>query len=231
MDNQFSYDRKIPETITKLSREHRKVLEWVGKNKKVLETACHTGYFSAWLQKQGCITTGAEIYEPALQRAKPFLARSILGDIEKEQVWNEIAMEKYDVVLYMHILEHLVNPEQVLLKTKEILVPDGAVIICLPNISNWANRWQMFKGNFEYTETGVMDKTHLRFYNYFTAIEMIEKCGFQVDEYCGDSWRVRFQPLPEKRILWRINNFVNKVIYKYGYPNFTDKVLMFKVSF
>lgn len=230
MDNKLLYDKEISIHYESLHPEHRQVLNWVGKNKKVLEVACHTGYFSTWLKKQGCEVTGAEIYQQALEKAKPYLSKWILGDIETDEVWEIAAEQKYDIVLYMHILEHLVNPEKVLQKTKELLNPGGKVIICLPNISNWANRSEILKGNFRYTETGVMDKTHLRFYNYYTSKEMIEKCGFKVEEYSGVSWKVVFHPFPEFRGINRLNVIYNRLIHKFFSPNFTDKILMFKLA-
>lgn len=234
MDNQLLYDREIPIRYEDLNNEHKKVLAWVGENKKVLEVACHTGYFSAWLKKQGCEVTGVEIYEPAIEKAKPYLSKWILGNIEHSEVWQVVAEEKYDVVLYMHILEHLMNPEEILRKTRELLNRGGKVIICLPNISNWVNRWEMFKGNFTYTETGVMDRTHLRFYNYYASIAMIQRCGFKLEEYSGDSWKVAFNLFRNNQIrkFWgvnRLNWYFNKMIYKYFRPNFTDKVLMLKL--
>jgi 2-polyprenyl-3-methyl-5-hydroxy-6-metoxy-1,4-benzoquinol methylase len=235
MDNQLLYDREVPLKYDDLNDEHKVVLDWVGKNKKVLEFACHTGYFSAWLKKQGCEVTGAEIYAPALERAERYLTRSILGNIETDEVWQLVAEEKYDKVLYMHILEHLVDPEEILLKTKDLLKPGGQVIICLPNISNWVSRWEIFKGNFTYTDTGVMDKTHLRFFNYYTTSAMLERCGYKIEEYCGNSSKVAYnlfrgKRLARNRVINRLNWLFDKVIHKYARPNFTDKVLMFKVS-
>jgi 2-polyprenyl-3-methyl-5-hydroxy-6-metoxy-1,4-benzoquinol methylase len=202
----------------------------VGFDKKVLEIACHTGYISAWLQKRGCQVTGAEIYAPALEKAKPYLHRYILGNIEEEKIWQEVEQEKYDVVLFMHILEHLVNPEVILQKTKTCLKDGGEVIICLPNVSNWEDRLNMFKGNFEYTDIGVMDKTHLKFYNYFTAMEFISKAGFSIKEYCGDSWKIRFKIFPEVKFFSFINDYFNRFIHKIAGPNLTDKVTMFRIT-
>lgn len=239
MDNQLLYDRPILKDFEQLSDEHKKILSWVGRKKKVLETACHSGYFSYWLRNFDCDVTGLEIYEPALNKAKPFLSRSILGDIEQDSTWRLLASERFDIVLFMHLLEHLVTPERILEKTKEILKPGGSVIICLPNISNWVTRWEIFTGRFNYTETGVMDRTHLRFYNFFTAQEMIEKCGYKVEEYYGGAWKVKFRIFPNIMGLWRLNNLriisvINKVYSRiicslFG-PNLTDKVLVYKVS-
>ena len=230
MDNQLVYDREIASEFSGLIKEHQQVLNWVGHNKKVLEIACHTGYVTAWLKKQKCDIVGADIYGPALEKAKPYLSRSILGDIEEKEVWQQIETEKYDVVLYMHILEHLVNPEAILKKTKDILNPGGMVIICLPNVSNWCERWDMFMGKFTYTDLGVMDRTHLHFYNYYTAKDFIERSNLKIDAYSGDSWKVRFSLLPQKGRYYFVNKLYNRIVHKYSSPNLTDKVLMYKLT-
>jgi 2-polyprenyl-3-methyl-5-hydroxy-6-metoxy-1,4-benzoquinol methylase len=130
----------------------------------------------------------------------------------------------------MHILEHLINPEIILEKTINILNPNGKVIICLPNISNWENRLEMFKGDFNYTDIGVMDKTHLRFFNYFTAIEFIQKAGFKVDRYSGLSWPIRFKLFKDVMFLSYINDYFNRFVHKITGPNFTDRITMFEIS-
>jgi 2-polyprenyl-3-methyl-5-hydroxy-6-metoxy-1,4-benzoquinol methylase len=229
MDNKLVYD-EIASHTKQLLPEHKKVIDWVGKDKKVLEVACHSGYVSAHLQQNNCKVTGVEIYEPALKKAQPYLFKSVLGDIEKEETWNKISDEKFDAILFMHILEHLIDPETILVKAKLLLNEKGIVIICLPNINNWVNRWDIFKGNFNYTSDGVMDKTHFKFYNFFTAKKMIEAAGYNVLEYSGVSWKVRFQIVPDRWIARKINDFYTSVLHRILSPNLTDKIIMFKAD-
>ena len=227
MDNKLVYDRQVIEDERKLLPEHQQVLKWVGHNKKVLEVGCHTGYFSSALKSRNCEVVGIEIYEPALKKAEQYLVKGILGNIESEHVWNEVSAFKFDVILFMHVLEHLVAPETVLEKFKTLLNPGGIVVICLPNINNWVNRYEIAKGGFNYTEFGVMDKTHLKFYNYFSAKQFIESTGLKVFEYSGVSSKVRFKVMPD-RWLMAINNVYNSIIHKILGPNITDKVIMYK---
>lgn len=229
MDNKLVYD-EIASHTKQLLPEHKKVIDWVGKDKKVLEVACHSGYVSARLQQNNCKVTGVEIYEPALKKAESYLYKSVLGDIEKEETWNKLSDEKFDVILFMHILEHLIDPETILVKAKLLLNENGRIIICLPNINNWVNRWDIFKGNFNYTSDGVMDKTHFKFYNFFTAKKMIEAAGYVVLEYSGVSWKVRFQIVPNRWIGRKINDFYTLLLYKILSPNLTDKIIMFKAE-
>jgi len=89
-------------------------------------------------------------------------------DLERDELPNLLHQE-FDVLLFSHVLEHLVNPVAVIQKLLPLLKANGKVIIALPNIANWRDRWKLTSGKFEYTEGGVLDKTHLRFYTFHTA--------------------------------------------------------------
>ena len=72
-------------------------------------------------------------------------------------------------MLFSHVLEHLRHPSDVLRAFTELLHPEGVVLIAVPNVLAWKQRWRFLTGRFEYTETGIMDRTHLRFLTYDTA--------------------------------------------------------------
>lgn len=222
------YDRKIPNNELEMSPEHKRVWNWIGSDKDVLEVAPHTGYFSALLQRNGCKVTGIEINDVALRQAEPYLEKSILGNIEETDVWNRLENKKFDVVLFMHVLEHLVNPEKVLKKAQSYLKDGGFIIVCLPNVSNWLERLNMMKGNFTYTESGIMDKTHLKFYNYFTAKELLEKNGYKILEYYGGGWKVKFGILKNVSLMNGFNRRFNYYVHKILSPNITDRTTAFK---
>lgn len=230
MDNGLAYDKDLARYYEHMPKEHAIVLDWIKEKKEVLEFGCHTGYFSSAMQKKGCSVTGVELFEPALEKAEPYLEKAILGNVEDPEVWKQIGEKKYDAVLFMHVLEHLVDPDRVLRNTHHVLKDDGLLIICLPNINNWVDRWDIFRGKFNYTETGVMDRTHLKFYNVKTARDFIERNGFKVNAYSGESMRVRFKVVPDIRVIWRINNVYSKVLYKLFSPNLTDKIVMYKAN-
>lgn len=209
------------------------ILSWIGKSKTILETGCHTGGFSRRLVENGCRVTGMEINAIALENAKSFLHKAILGDLESPDAWDQLRDIKFDVILFEHVLEHLTNPWQILSNARNYLAENGIVIIALPNISNAVNRFDMLFGKFEYEEFGVMDKTHLRFFNQKTARELIAKSDFKVDDYAAP---LKVNPIREfvdhlpvltnLRFLFRKNSA--------GFPrlssNITDPVMLFKCS-
>jgi 2-polyprenyl-3-methyl-5-hydroxy-6-metoxy-1,4-benzoquinol methylase len=216
-----------------LPLESKIILKWIGKEKKVLEVGCHSGGFSQWIQKQNCEVTGIEINSKALEEAKPFLMEAFCGDIENEDFWKNLSEKKFDVIMFEHVLEHLANPWKILKQCKNILNKNGMLIIALPNISNADSRFNMFIGNFDYSETGVMDKTHLRFFNQKTIREMIVQAGFNIQEYASP-WQVN--PIREfidhlpllTHLRFLFPNRAPK-FPKFS-PNLTDVVMMFKCS-
>jgi 2-polyprenyl-3-methyl-5-hydroxy-6-metoxy-1,4-benzoquinol methylase len=230
MDNGLIYDREIVTDYNDIIQEHKTVLELVGKSKKVLEFGCHTGYFSYWLKKNDCNVTGVDIYRPSIEKAQQYLDSAFVGNIEDEDLWLNFNDKKYDVILFMQVLEHLINPQDILLKSKKYLKPNGKIIFSIPNISNWNTRFSFFNGNFNYTDTGVMDRTHLRFFNYNTAINMIDECGFEIEKYKG-VLNVNFSIFPNLRFIWRLNVIYNKIlnlILKKKH-NLVDVVMVFSI--
>lgn len=225
MRNNLIYDRKLPDNIEEMPSEIRKVLQWVGYNKKVLEVGCHTGNYSKWMQNQGCQITAVEINHHALSKAQVYLNRSISGNIEGDEIWQQVASERYDVITYLQVLEHLVDPWRILNLSIQRLNAGGFVLVGLPNINNFIDRMAIFKGDFDYTDTGVMDKTHLRFFNQKTAVEMFEKSGFEVVDYFSPWQTSIFRSVP---ILGRFDRLGIKITEKIS-KNLSDVVMMHKL--
>ncbi len=72
--------------------------------------------------------------------------------------------EQFDLVTYGDVLEHLLEPQDVLRETRNLLAPGGRVLISLPNIAFWTMRVKLLMGRFEYESMGLLDYTHLRFF-------------------------------------------------------------------
>ena len=63
------------------------------------------------------------------------------------------------------------------------LKQNGYFIISLPNIRYFAVLQMLIqKGRFDYMDSGILDRTHLKFFTKTTAIEMINNCGLEVVE-------------------------------------------------
>lgn len=78
------------------------------------------------------------------------------------------------------VLEHLPHPSSVLKKLKKNLKKEGYFIISVPNVANWSIRFRLLFGKFDYTEYGILDKSHLRFFTRKSLERLIEEVGLKI---------------------------------------------------
>jgi SAM-dependent methyltransferase len=112
--------------------------------------------------------TGITCSKTEYQQAVHNLDICICMDIEGEPL-PTLGYHEFDVSMFCHVLEHLLDPVATIKKLLPLLKVGGKVIIALPNIANWRERAKLALGKFEYTDGGVMDRTHIHFYTFHTA--------------------------------------------------------------
>lgn len=161
------------------SETHRYLLSQIPTGSTVLELGPASGYMTKILAERGCLVDAMEINPQDAAKAAPYCRRMIVGSIEDIKNFAELH-GPYQVILLADILEHLRQPENVLTIIREKLAPTGIVLASLPNIAFWKMRLELLTGRFEYTDTGLLDRTHLRFFTLKTAIAMFTAAGFRV---------------------------------------------------
>jgi O-antigen biosynthesis protein len=211
--------------------EFQKLRLWVGKNKKILEIGCHTADLGTLLEKEQNIVTGVDINTYAVEVAKSKISQAFVFNIEKNDFVGKFLSSPFDIIICNQVLEHLHNPLSVLKNITKLLHPNGEIIIGLPNICNAKDRFNIAFGNFIYTETGVMDNTHLTFFTHKTSKELITSAGLEIVDYYSP-WQVN----PVKHFLdhfpflWRLSKKMNDKplkIFKFT-ANLTDILMLFK---
>jgi 2-polyprenyl-3-methyl-5-hydroxy-6-metoxy-1,4-benzoquinol methylase len=93
--------------------------------------------------------------------------------------------DSFDLVCYVDVLEHVVDPWGLLGETREWLTPGGRVLAAIPNIQFAPVMWQLLRGRWDYADWGTLDRTHLRFFTRATMIEMFENAGYRVTHCSG----------------------------------------------
>ncbi|MGB0891254.1 MAG: class I SAM-dependent methyltransferase [Flavobacteriaceae bacterium] len=104
----------------------------------------------------------------------------IIGNVE------ELNLEQYnnyfDVIILADVLEHLINPKEVLEKVANYLNKGGEILISIPNFRHKSAIYKVFfKGNFSYEESGLFDYTHLRFFCKKNIKELVLNSGLNID--------------------------------------------------
>ena len=108
--------------------------------------------------------------------------RVICGDAETVDYAKELDDERFDVVLCSDVLEHLKDPWAVLRKIRDFIEPDGYVVASIPNIGHAAVVLELLAGRFAYRPFGLLDNTHIRFFNRRSVYELFESTGYVVEE-------------------------------------------------
>lgn len=112
-------------------------------------------------------------------QSNPVIDQFIIGNIEKITLPYE--QRFFKIIICGDVLEHLVNPYELLIRIQELLSDDGVIIASLPNIREFNTMKQIFfQGDFKYVEAGILDKTHLRFFAKKNMIELFENSGYVV---------------------------------------------------
>ena len=153
------------------------VLRNIGSGKKILDVGCGTGLLGEELKKQGNTVIGVDFSKEEVQEAKGRLDEVILADVTDMK--DEIK-DKFDVIIFSDVLEHLINPPQILQEFKKHLADAGEIIVSLPNIASWTTRFRLLFGYFDYRDYGIMDETHLRFYTLYSAKSLVETSGYEI---------------------------------------------------
>lgn len=154
-------------------------LSYIRPGSVVLEFGSAYGRMTKYLREElDCSVYIAEIDEDGYNRAMEYADGGVCCDIS-EFSWIE-AFEgmSFDYILFVDVLEHLINPREVLCKAVSLLKDKGSLIISIPNIAHSAILLNLLRNKFEYTKLGLLDDTHLRFFTYNSVIELIDYCGF-----------------------------------------------------
>ncbi|HEV7753440.1 MAG TPA: class I SAM-dependent methyltransferase, partial [Baekduia sp.] len=137
------------------------------------------------LVARGCTVVGVEFDPVAAQQARAVCREVVVGDLESGAVRAEVQRAVadaggVDAVICADVLEHLRDPWAVLAWLRTLLDPGGRAIVSVPNIAHWTARRALLRGRFDYTDFGLLDRTHLRFFTRASATELARRAGFAV---------------------------------------------------
>ena len=162
------------------------LFDMVNFGSRVLDVGCACGDLSAVLaQEKKCSCVGMEADDEGVQicRKRNIFAEVIQIDLNKFQAKDYSRfISSFDVIVCGDVLEHLVNPQAVLSELKKLLKPDGYFVVSLPNVAHASIKIGLLFDEWNYGELGILDKTHLRFFEANSIAEMFANCGLSIAE-------------------------------------------------
>jgi SAM-dependent methyltransferase len=145
---------------------------------RVIDVGCGAGDNMRLLAAAGREVVGITLSEEEARAVRAGGFSCHVCDVEREDLPVEAA--SVDALVFSHVLEHMAWPAVVLRRHLRVLRPGGGVYVVLPNPVQFRQRWEFVRGRFRYTEMGLMDRTHLRFFDFQTARELLESVGLTV---------------------------------------------------
>jgi len=157
-----------------------------GNASVVLDIGCGAGGFAAGLRDQGreLEIWGVEMCPEAARLAAEVMDEILVGDFSA--VLPELPLGRFDCIVLNDILEHVVHPDEILRRIKPLLAPGGRVVASIPNVRHFFNVLELVvHGRWDYTDEGILDRTHLRFFTRSSMKTMFQESGYLVDTMVG----------------------------------------------
>jgi SAM-dependent methyltransferase len=166
----------------------------------ILDIGCGDGAFAMGLRRerlergQTLEIWGLELDAAAATTAAANLDRVLVGPAEANVA--ELPEAHFDCIVLNDVLEHLAWPEDLLQALQRTLAPGGCLVASIPNVQHFPHLWDLVtRGAWEYTDEGILDRTHLRFYTRSSMHGLFARSGYRLVRQEGinptRSWRFR----------------------------------------
>ena len=184
---------KIPEGLDYVNKpndyyenDRPEMLAYIPENAtKVLDVGCSNGQFGAAVKnKTNAEVWGIEPFESFGKLAVDKLDKVFIASVEGTIA--DLPDNYFDVIYFNDVLEHLLDPYTVLEQMKAKLKPGGHVISSIPNIRYFRTFFKLlFKGEWDYQDEGILDRTHVRFFTKKSIVKMYHNAGYDVVSHEG----------------------------------------------
>ena len=164
------------------SSERRDLIDrlTVDNTRSIIEIGCGDGSAGAYAKRQNKCGTyvGIEISPSAACIAELRLDRVYTNNIEHFDLPEPPG--SFDVLIAGEVLEHLTDPWSVLRRLRSWLRPGALVMASSPNVAHYSVIKMLLTGDWALTDSGRMDRTHLRWFTPRSYTKMFQSCGFDV---------------------------------------------------
>lgn len=149
--------------------------------KTALDIGCGAAIFSATVKaKFNAEVWGIEMSAEAAQEAALRIDKVLTGTFD--QVADQVPNAYFDCIFFNDVLEHMTEPETALKAIRSKLAPDGKVYASIPNFLFAENIIRLFKSkDWEYTDSGILDRTHYRFFTRKSILRLFKENHYQVE--------------------------------------------------
>ncbi|MEB3316782.1 MAG: class I SAM-dependent methyltransferase [Cyanobacteriota bacterium] len=150
---------------------------------RLVEVGCGTGALArAYHARQPrAHWLGIDIEPTYAELARRHCQEVMVGDVERMLDDPELTERlRADCWIFGDSLEHLRDPWRVLRQVHGLLTPGGSVCACIPNAQHWSVQARLCLGQFVYEDSGLLDRTHLRWFTPSTMTTLFVDNGYRI---------------------------------------------------
>lgn len=150
-----------------------------GVDRNLLDLGCGEGYYTKAFQDLGWNVSCSDYSEFGIAcHNKELLPYFKAGDIYASIDYYAGKNQHFGLVNLQNVLEHVLNPEDLLQKIKTILSAKSALRVMVPNDYS-AFQLELMKQEYV-TNTWFSPPEHLSYFNNETLPKVLEHCGYKV---------------------------------------------------
>lgn len=150
---------------------------------KVLEIGCGEGGFAGSLAPS-CEVWGVEMHESSAVIAGQRLQRVLVGSYDAVQ--HDLPENYFDLVICNDVIEHMPDHDAFFDSISAKLQDGGYLVASIPNMRYYyCLRELLLRKEWVYSDQGVMDRTHLRFFTERSLRRTLVEHGFSVEAFSG----------------------------------------------
>lgn len=148
----------------------------------ILDVGCGAGVLGKCIKDQwpDCVVTGIDADPGLLETAQRHLDRTVPYNLELHKGALPKMDQRFDVIIFADVLEHLSSPETTLRDACLLLKPGGHVVTSIPNVRHYSTMIALaIFGTWPRRDRGIHDRTHLRFFARKDILHMLEHSGLE----------------------------------------------------
>ena len=150
---------------------------------RVVEVGCMHGALAQAFRAINPLVhyTGVDIDPAYAAVAAQNCERTLAGDVELFDEATFASLFPSDCWVFGDCLEHLRDPWRVVRAIRERIQPGGCLVACIPNAQHWSVQMRLATGLFRYEDSGLLDRTHVRWFTRVTMIELFMQAGWRIE--------------------------------------------------
>ena len=188
-DENKYYDDLVDINLNTRNDSHAYLCRRISKGSTVLDIGCAQGFIGNILKNElNCKVYGIELDKEAIKIAKKSNNYEKLYNFDILKRNNEDYKKfiednvKFDYIIFADVLEHLYDPAEAIIFCFDFLNKNGKILTSLPNIAHYDIIDGLLNDKFNYSEMGLLDNTHIRFFTKYSFAEYIKSIGDKLNK-------------------------------------------------